>query len=70
VVPLPESTLEDLLATANRLPTARTLAWLGEEVGFDHLKTSRYKIKNRVMQFPIKSNSKIEWESIIVLQKP
>lgn len=53
-----------------RIPTARTLAWLGVELGFNHLKTSRYKIKNRVMQFPVKSNSKIERESIIVLQKP
>lgn len=53
-----------------KVHTANTLKWLGTELGFDHLKTSHYKIKNRVMQFPIKSNSKIERESIIVLQKP
>jgi 16S rRNA G966 N2-methylase RsmD len=53
-----------------RIPTARTIVWLGEQLGFNHIKTSRYKIKNRVMQFPVKSNSKIERESIIVLQKP
>lgn len=53
-----------------RIPTARTLAWLGEELGFNHLKTNSYKIKNRAMQFPIKSNSKIEREAIIVFQKP
>lgn len=53
-----------------KIPTARTVAWLGEEIGFNHLKTSRYKIKNRVMQFPVKSNSKIQQESIIVLRKP
>jgi len=53
-----------------KVPTARMLALLGEELGFDYLKTSAYKIKNRSMQFPIKSNSKIERESIIVLQKP
>lgn len=53
-----------------KIPTARTIAWLGEGSGFKHLKTSRYKIKNRVMQFPLNSNSKIERESIIVLQKP
>lgn len=52
-----------------KIPTARTMAWLGEEIGFNHLRTSRYKIKNRVMQFPVKSNSKIERESIVVLQK-
>jgi hypothetical protein len=53
-----------------RIPTAKTITWLAEESGFKHLKTSHYKIKNRVMQFPTKSNSKIEKESIIVLQKP
>ena len=52
-----------------KIPTARTLAWFGEELGFNHLKTNSYKIKNRAMQFPIKSNSKIEREAIIVLQK-
>jgi hypothetical protein len=53
-----------------KIPTARTLAWFGEELGFNHLKTNSYRIKNRAMQFPIKSNSKIEREAIIVLQKP
>jgi hypothetical protein len=52
-----------------KVPTAKTITWMGTELGFDHFKTSRYKIKNRVMQFPLKSNSKIERESIIVLQK-
>jgi hypothetical protein len=46
------------------------MARIGEEQGFVHLKTSRFKIKNRVMQFPVKSNSKIEQESIILLRKP
>jgi hypothetical protein len=53
-----------------RVPTVRTITWLAEESGFKRVKTSGYQIKNRVMQFPIKSNSKIEKESIIVLQKP
>ncbi|GEM_PF-1124937 len=54
----------------SRVPTVGTITWLAKESGFRHVKTSRYRIKNRVMQFPIKSNSKIEKESIIVLQKP
>lgn len=52
-----------------KIPTAKTLAWLGESVGFNHLKTWRYKIKNRVMQFPVKPHPKIERESILVFQK-
>jgi hypothetical protein len=52
-----------------QIPTTETLAWLGESVGFDHLKTWRYRIKNRVMQFPIKPHSKIEKESVLVLRK-
>ncbi len=59
----------DSVTGAKRIPTAKTLAWIGADLGFDHLKTTRYKIKNRVMQFPIKSNAKIESESILVLQK-
>jgi hypothetical protein len=53
-----------------QIPTTKTLAWLGESVGFNHLKTWRYRIKNRVMQFPIKPHSKIEKESVLVLRKP
>jgi hypothetical protein len=53
-----------------KVPTVSTTTWLAQELGFRFVKTSRYKIKNRVMQFPVKSNSKIEKESIIVLQKP
>lgn len=53
-----------------RVPTVNTITWLAEESGFRHLKTSHYRIKNRVMQFPLKSNSKIEREAIIVLRKP
>jgi hypothetical protein len=53
-----------------RVPTARTLEWLGIEAGFRLVATQRYRIKNRVMQFPVNSNSKIEQESIIVLRKP
>jgi hypothetical protein len=53
-----------------KVPTVNTLTWVAEQVGFDHMKTSHYPIKNRTMQFPIKSNSKIERESIIVLRKP
>jgi hypothetical protein len=52
-----------------KVPTVRTTTWLAQELGFRFVTTSHYKIKNRVMQFPVKSNSKIE-ESIIVLQKP
>jgi len=52
-----------------RIPTADTLAWLGQEKGFRHMGTSQYDIKDRVMQFPVKSNSKIERESIIFLRK-
>jgi hypothetical protein len=52
-----------------RVPTVGTITRLAEESGFKHVKTSGYRIKNRVMQFPIKSNSKIERESIIVLRK-
>lgn len=53
-----------------RVPTVKTMTWLAETSGFQHIKTSHYRIKNRVMQFPIKSNSKIEREAIIVLRKP
>jgi hypothetical protein len=59
----------DSTTGGRRIPTARTLQWLGEQCGFEHLKTSRYKIKNRVMQFPLKASIRIEHESIIVLQK-
>ncbi len=52
-----------------KIPTARALTHLSEAVGFTHLSTSRYRIRNRTMQFPVKSNSKIERESIIVLKK-
>jgi hypothetical protein len=53
-----------------RIPTAQTLAYVGEKIGFELVETPSYKIKNRVMQYPTKSNSKIEQESIIVLKKP
>jgi len=53
-----------------KVPTVRTISRLAENAGFRHVTTARYKIKNRVMQFPVKSNSKIENESIIVLRKP
>ncbi len=52
-----------------RIPTARTLEWLAEKIGFRHVKTSRYKIRNRSMQFPVKPHPKIAEESIIVLQR-
>lgn len=52
-----------------RIPTAQTLRWLGEKSGFAHIKTSRYKIKNRSMQFPVKPHPKIAEESIIVLRR-
>jgi hypothetical protein len=52
-----------------KVPTVSTMKWLAQEIGFRLVKTSHYKIKNRVMQFPVKSNSKIEKESIIVLRK-
>ena len=52
-----------------RVPTARTLTWLAEKMGFSHVKTSRYKIRNRSMQFPVKPHPKIAEESIVVLQR-
>lgn len=59
----------DSTTAGRRIPTAKTLAWLAEQTGFEHLKTSRYKIKNRVMQFPLKANKRIDRESIILLRK-
>ena len=59
----------DSTTAGNRIPTSKTLCWLGEEVGFEHIRTHRYKIKNRIMQFPLKSNVRIEHESIITLRK-
>ncbi len=53
-----------------KIPTAKTLAWLGESAGFTQMRTWRYKIKNRAMQFPVKPHPKIEKESILVFQKP
>ncbi len=52
-----------------KVPTVKTLTWAAEESGFNHMKTSHYQIKNRAMQFPVKANSKIEQESIIILKK-
>lgn len=52
-----------------KVPTAKALAWLGKEAGFRHVESRRYKIRNRVMQFPLTANSKIETEAIIVLRK-
>ena len=52
-----------------RIPTAQTLRWLAEKSGFAHIKTGRYKIKNRSMQFPVKPHPKIAEESVIVLQR-
>lgn len=52
-----------------RVPTVSTIAWLAESVGFSRINSSRYAIKNRAMQYPVKSNSKIEKEVILVLQK-
>jgi hypothetical protein len=52
-----------------RIPTARTLRWLAEKSGFAHIKTSRYEIKNRSMQFPVKPHPKIAEESIVVLRR-
>ena len=60
----------DSTTGGRKIPTAKTLARLGESVGFNHERTWRYKIKNRVMQFPIKPHPKILKESILVLQKP
>lgn len=59
----------DSTTAGARIPTANTLRWLGEQCGFEHVRTSRYKIKNRVMQFPLKTSIRIEHESIIVLRK-
>jgi len=52
-----------------KVPTVKTITRLGEEIGFRPLETSHYPIKNRVMQFPLKANARIEKESIIVFQK-
>jgi hypothetical protein len=52
-----------------KIPTTKALAWLGESVGFNHLKTWRYNIKNRAMQFPVKPHPNIQKESILVLRK-
>jgi hypothetical protein len=60
----------DSTTGGRRIPTARAIRWLAEQVGFDHVQTHRYQIKNRVMQFPLKSNQRIEHESVIVLRKP
>ena len=60
----------DSTTGGRRIPTARTLCWLAEQVGFEHARSHRYLIKNRVMQFPLKSNDRIEHESIIMLRRP
>jgi hypothetical protein len=52
-----------------RIPTARTLRWLAEKSGFAHIRTSRYKIRNGSMQFPVKPHPKIAEESIVVLRR-
>ena len=52
-----------------KVPTVGATTWLAQELGFKFINTSHCNIKNRVMQFPVKSNSEIEKESIIVLQK-
>jgi len=52
-----------------RVPTAQTLTRLAECIGFAHVRTSRYAIRNRSMQFPVKPHPKISEESIIVLRK-
>jgi hypothetical protein len=59
----------DSTTAGRKIPTAQMVIWLADQVGFKHVKTFRYKIKNRVMQFPLKTNIRIEHESIIVLRK-
>jgi len=59
----------DSTTAGMKIPTGNTMCWLGERVGFKHVRTHRYKIKNRIMQFPLKSNVRIEHEWIIVLRK-
>lgn len=51
-----------------KIPTASALAKLGEKAGFEWVKTSKYRIKNRVMQYPT-DTAKIEKESIVVLER-
>lgn len=59
----------DSQTAGRRVSTANTLTFLAEEVGFEHVQTSRYTIKNRVMQYPTKTHDKIQKESVIVLRK-
>lgn len=59
----------DSTTAGRKIPTGQIITSLAELVGFKRVKTSRYKIKNRVMQFPLKTNVRIEHESIIVLRK-
>jgi hypothetical protein len=58
----------DSTTAGHTIRTGRALARFGEKAGFEYVKTSRYIIKNRVMQYPT-NNAKIEKESIIVLEK-
>lgn len=59
----------DSTTAGRKIPTVTTMRWLADQVGFELVKTFRYRIKNRVMQFPVKANVRIEHESIIVLRK-
>ena len=52
-----------------RVPTVGTLTWFAKQIGFDHVQTSSYKIRNRSMQFPLKPHPRIAKESIVVLQR-
>lgn len=52
------------------IPTARALAHLGTQAGFELEVVTDYPIKNRVMQYPLKDGyEKIHAETIIVLRK-
>ncbi len=59
----------DSTSAGYKIPTGAVLTSLGLKAGFIHVKTVKYAIRNRVMQYPT-DNSKIEHESIIVLEKP
>jgi hypothetical protein len=53
-----------------KVPTADSLTWICQDIGFEYIDTAKYKIKNRAMQYPLKTNKKIDNEKIIVLRKP
>jgi len=61
----------DSRTSGHEIPTAQILQDLAVESGFEFEGVVRYPIKNRSMQYPLKSgHSKIAEESIVVLRRP